>query len=83
MNSSFSLRRLGVMSRMSSDRWAVWAGGSMVGSWSDMGSLWRCSAMRSVMSSPSSGTGKPGKGPDTVLQAEKPSLSLYISMASR
>ena len=32
MKSSFSLRRFGVISDISSARWAVWTGGSMVGS---------------------------------------------------
>ena len=41
MNSSFSLRRFGVISRINSARWSVWFGGSRVGSWSLNGSLSR------------------------------------------
>ena len=45
MNSSFSLRRFGVISRISSPRCAVCIGGSSVGSWSLIGSSSRCSSM--------------------------------------
>ena len=48
MNSSFSLRRFGVISRMSSARCAVWFGGSSVGSWSLIGSSSRCSSMSAL-----------------------------------
>ena len=48
MNSSFSFRRFGVISRMSSARCAVWFGGSSVGSWSLIGSSSRCSSMSAL-----------------------------------
>ena len=38
MNSSFSLSRFGVISRIRSPRWAVCLGGSKAGSWSPKGS---------------------------------------------
>ena len=73
---SFSLRRFGVISRISSARWSVWTGGSSVGSWSLIGSSSRCSSISCVTSSPSSGTGNPGNGPVTERQDEKVSVSL-------
>lgn len=73
---SFSLRRRGVISRISSARWSVCVGGSRVGSWSLKGSSARCSSMSSLTSSPSSGTGNPGKGPVTERHDENVSLSL-------
>ena len=45
MNSSFSLRRFGVISRISSARCSVCFGGSNVGSWSLNGSSSRCCSM--------------------------------------
>ena len=45
-------------------------GGSNDGSWSLNGSSSRCSSMRSLTSSPSSGTGNPGNGPLTELHDE-------------
>jgi len=76
IDASFSLRRLGVISRISSPRWAVCTGGSRVGSWSLIGSSSRCSSMRPLTSSPASGTGNPGKGPDTDRHDENVSVSL-------
>ena len=52
MNSSFSLRRFGVMRRINNARCAVCFGGSNVGSWSLNGSASRCSSMIALMSSP-------------------------------
>ena len=75
MKSSLSLRRFGVISRMSRPRSRVWSGGSMVTMCSAIGSAWRCSAIRSLMSSPSSGTGNAPKGPTTELQDENESVS--------
>ena len=72
---SFSLRRFGVRRRRVSPRWAVCFGGSKVGSWSLKGSSSRCCSMRSLTSSPSSGTLNPGKGPVTELADEKFSTS--------
>ena len=79
MKSSFSLRRFGVIRRMSRPRWSVWVGGSKVGSWSLIGSESRCSAMRSEMSPSaysSRGTGNPGNGPVTAVHDEKVAVSL-------
>ena len=76
MNSSFSLRRFGVISRIRRARWSVCTGGSSVGSWSLIGSSSRCCSMSSVTSSPSSGTGKPGNGPVTAVHDENVSVSL-------
>ncbi len=76
MNSSFSLSRLGVISRMRRPRCAVCFGGSMFGSWSLNGISSRCASMRSLTSSPSSGTGKPGNGPVTALHDENTAVSL-------
>ena len=70
MNSSFSLRRFGVISRISSARWSVCVGGSSVMIWSLIGIASRCAAISSLTSSPSSGTGKPGKGPVTEMHDE-------------
>ena len=81
MNASFSLRRFGVISRMSNARWSVCIGGSKVGSWSCIGSLSRCSSISAPMS-PTSGTGKPGNGPVTELHDEKVSVSWNTAIAS-
>ena len=75
MNSSFSLRRFGVISRISSARCAVCTGGSNVGSWSLIGSSSRCASMSALTSSPSSGTGNPGNGPVTELHDENVAVS--------
>ena len=82
MNSSFSLSRFGVMSRIRSPRCAVCTGGSSVGSWSLIGNSARCCSMSSLTSSPTSGTGNPGKGPVTELQDEKVAVSWYTEIAS-
>ena len=65
MNSSFSFSRLGVISPISSARWAVWTGGSAVTIWSFCGRYSRCALTNSVMSSPSgrSGSSDHGSGP--------------------
>ena len=75
MKSSLSLRRFGVISRMSSARSRVWSGGSMVTMCSAIGSWSRCCATISVTSSPSSGTGNVAKGPITELHDENDSGS--------
>ncbi len=75
MNSSFCLRRFGVMSRMSRARSRVWSGGSMVTMCSFSGSWSRLASMISLTSSPSNGTGKTAKGPITELHDEKVSTS--------
>ena len=75
MNSSFSFRRFGVISRIRSPRCSVWCGGSNDGSWSLNGNAPRCSSMMALMSSPSSGTGHGKNGPATVLQLENRSAS--------
>ena len=59
------------MSRMRSPRWALCSGGSMVMIWSLIGSSSRCCSITALTSSPTSGTGKPGKGPVTELHDEK------------
>ncbi len=82
MASSFSLRRLGVISRISSARWLVCVGGSRVGSWSLNGSSSRCCSITSVTSSPSSGTGNPGNGPVTDTHEDHVSASLSTAHAS-
>ncbi len=76
MNSSFSRRRFGVISRMSNPRCAVCTGGSNVSSWSLIGSSSRCCSMSALTSSPSSGTGNPGNGPVGELHDENVSVSL-------
>jgi hypothetical protein len=73
--SSFSFIRRGVSSRMSRPRWSRCFGGSMVGSWSLIGSSSRCCSMRSLTSSPTKGTGKPGNGPVTALHDENVAVS--------
>ena len=75
MNTSFSFSRLGVIKRMRSARCAVWVGGSNVGSWSLIGSWSRYWSMSALTSSPTRGTGKPGNGPLTALQAENVAVS--------
>ena len=82
MNSSFSASRFGVSSRMRSPRWAVCFGGSIVVIWSLKGRPSRCSSMRSVTSSPSRGTEKPGNGPVTAMHDEKVAVSWYTASAS-
>ncbi len=71
MKSSFSLSRFGVMRRISMPRCALCLGGSITVSWSLKGNSSRCCSMSSLTSSPTSGTGKPGKGPVTALHDEK------------
>ena len=62
MNSSFSLRRFGVISRISSARCAVCVRRVEASrSWSLNGSSSRCCSMSALTSSPSSGTGKAGE----------------------
>ena len=75
MNSSLSLRRFGVISRISRARSRVWSGGSIVTMCSCIGSWSRCSATMSLTSSPSSGTGNVANGPTTELHDEKLSVS--------
>ncbi len=75
MKASFSASRFGVSRRISRPRCAVCFGGSIVVIWSLNGRLSRCSSMRSVTSSPSSGTGMPGKGPVTAVHEEKVAVS--------
>ena len=70
MNASFSLRRFGVISPISRARWSVWVGGSSVMIWSLIGMASRCASISSLTSSPSSGTGNPGKGPVTDMHDE-------------
>ena len=82
MKASFSFKRFGVISRISSARWSVCTGGSSVGSWSLIGNSSRCSSMRSLMSSPTSGTGNPGNGPVTELHDENVAVSWYTAIAS-
>ena len=82
MNASFSPSRFGVISRMSSARWAVCTGGSSVGSWSLIGSSSRWASMSAVMSSPTSGTGNPGNGPVTELHDENVAVSWRTAIAS-
>ena len=82
MNSSFSRRRFGVISRISSARCAVCIGGSSVGSWSLNGSSSRCCSMSALTSSPTSGTGKPGNGPVTELHDENVAVSWNTAIAS-
>lgn len=79
MNSSFSLRRFGVIIRDSRARCAVCTGGSNVGSWSKNGISSRCAAINpDTSASPKScsGTGKPGKGPVTEMHDANRSVSL-------
>jgi hypothetical protein len=54
----------------------------MVGSWSLNGSWSRYCSMMSLTSSPSSGTGRPGKGPVTELHDENVCGSAKIATAS-
>ncbi len=75
MNSSFSLRRFGVSSRITRARSWVCMGGSMVTMCSFMGSWSRWLSMIAPTSSPSSGTGKAANGPITELHDEKVSVS--------
>ena len=82
MKSSFSLRRFGVMRRISNPRCAVWIGGSSVGNWSLNGSASRCSSMSALTSSPASATGNPGNGPVTELHEEKVAVSWNTEIAS-
>ena len=70
MNSSFSLSRFGVMSRISRWRWAVWVGGSKAGSWSLNGSSLRHFTMMSLTSSPSIGAENFTNDPLTTLHDE-------------
>ena len=70
MNSSFSLRRFGVSSRMRIARSHVCCGGSMVTMCSFIGSWSRWASMIAPTSSPSSGTGKTANGPITELHDE-------------
>ena len=82
MKSSFSLRRFGVISRISMPRWSLCFGGSIVVIWSLNGSSSRWASMSSLTSSPSRGTGKPGNGPVTALHDEKVAVSAYTETAS-
>ena len=82
IDASFSLRRLGVISRISRARWSVCTGGSSTGSWSLNGISCRCSSISAVTSSPSSGTGKPGNGPVTEMHEENVRASWKTSTAS-
>ena len=50
--------------------------------WSLKGSSSRCRSISSLTSSPSSGTGKPGKGPLTALHDEKVLVFVYTETAS-
>ena len=75
MNSSFSFKRRGVMSRMRRARSRVWSGGSIVTMCSAIGSASRWRATISLTSSPSRGTGKEAKGPTTELHDENDSVS--------
>ena len=70
MKSSFSLRRFGVMSRISRWRCAVWFGGSNDGSWSLKGSSFRHFTMMSLTSSPSIGDENFTNDPHTTLHDE-------------
>ncbi len=76
MNSSFSLRRFGVISRINRARCAVCFGGSNVGIWSLNGRPSRYSSMMALMSSPTNGTGNSPMGPATALHDENVSGSL-------
>ena len=82
MNSSFSLSRFGVISPISSARWAVCLGGSNVMIWSPIGSSSRCAATTSVTSSPVSSTGNVKFGPATMLQLEKLAVSRITASTS-
>ena len=82
MNASLSLRRFGVIRRMSSARSRVCSGGSMVTMCSCIGTWSRWAATISVMSSPSSGTGNVAKGPMTELHDENVSVARYTSLIS-
>ena len=70
MNASLSLSRFGVISRMSSARSWVCAGGSIVTMCSCIGSWSRQRSMTLLTSSPSSGTGNVANGPITELHDE-------------
>jgi hypothetical protein len=80
--SSFSFSRLGVSSRLRSDRALVWSGGSIVTMCSNSGSWLRFAAMRSLMSSPSGVNGSGGNGPPTAMHDENVSVSLSTVFAS-
>ncbi len=82
MKSSFSLRRFGVIRRISKARCAVCTGGSKVGSWSLIGSWSRYRSMSALTSSPTRGTGNPGNGPVTELHDENVAVSWNTEMAS-
>ena len=82
MKSSFSFNRLGVSSRLSRERALVWSGGSIVTMCSNIGICARCSAIWSVMSSPSGVNGSGGNGPATAMHEENRSVSLRTVVAS-
>lgn len=71
-----------MISRISSPRWSVCVGASSVGNWSLIGSWSRYCSISALTSSPTSGTGKPGKGPVTERQDENVSGSLRTWIAS-
>ncbi len=75
MNSSFSFRRLGVISPISSPRCAVCFGGSKLMIWSPIGTASRHCSTCSVTSSPVSSTGNLKLGPATMLTLEKVAAS--------
>jgi hypothetical protein len=70
MKSSFSFRRFGVNSRLSSERASVWLGGSIVTMCSNIGISVRCSSSCAQMSSPSGTNGIGVNGPATATQDE-------------
>ena len=74
MKSSLSLRRFGVMSRISRARSRVWSGGSIVTMCSCIGSWSRNWSMMAPTSSPSRGTGNCANGPITELHDENVSV---------
>ena len=76
------LEALGVISFISRARWSVCIGGSKVGSWSLNGSSSRCGNEFRHVGAPSTGTGKPGKGPVTEMHDENRSASPATSLAS-
>ena len=75
MNASLSLRRFGVISRISRARSRVWSGGSIVTMCSCMGSWSRYWSTIAPTSSPSRGTGNVANGPTTELHDENVSVS--------
>ena len=85
MASSFSLRRFGVISRISRARWLVCVGGSRVGSWSLNGISSRCSrstrSCRHLRAAP--GSRETGRSPRCTTRRSRASFSIDRPRPSR